>query len=178
MSTLSVREIHQSDIPLIADYWLLSDPGFMKGMGVQQDKLLSREQWYQMLEEQLVLPYDQKQSYCIIWEIDGRPVGHSNANRIRYGQDAYMHLHLWNNIYRQKGSGSALVRMTLPYFFERLRLKTLYCEPYALNPAPNNTLPRLGFTFVRTHRTIPGPICFEQDVNLWALTEAAFRSLV
>jgi RimJ/RimL family protein N-acetyltransferase len=60
-----------------------------------------------------------------------------------------MHLHLWYPDKRIKGMGVQLVKKSLPYFFNNLHLKTLYCEPYALNPAPNKTLPKVGFEFVK-----------------------------
>jgi len=176
MGILSVREIRKSDIPLITDYWLLSDPELMKGMGVQLDKLPSREQWGEMLNAQLQQSYEEKQSYCLIWEIDGKPAGHSNVNKIRFGEEAYMHLHLWQGDHRRKGAGPALVNMSLPYFFNNLKLKVLYCEPYALNAAPNKVLAGLGFRMLREYITTPGFICFEQPVRLWALAEAEFRN--
>ena len=46
---------------------------------------------------------------------------------------------------------------------------SLICEPYAHNQAPNGILPELGFTKVKTYRTIPGAINFEQQVNRWEL---------
>ncbi|WP_118973337.1 GNAT family N-acetyltransferase [Taibaiella koreensis] len=177
MGILSVREIRKSDIPLITDYWLLSDPGLMTGMGVQLDKLPSREQWDDMLSTQLMQSYEEKQSYCMIWEIDGMPVGHCNVNKIRFGEEAYMHLHLWQATHRHRGAGSALVKMTLPYFFKNLKLKTLYCEPYALNTAPNKTLSGIGFRMLQEYTTTPGFVCFEQPVRLWVLTEAEFRGM-
>lgn len=67
--------------------------------------------------------------------------------------------------------------MTLPYFFNKLQLKRLYCEPYALNPAPNKTLEKVGFTFVKEHLTIPGSLNFEQPAKLWELTYNDFIKL-
>jgi len=173
---LSLRELSETDIPFITDYWLNSEPDFMRGMGVALEKLPSRAQWEQMLEAQLSQPYEEKQSYCLVWLIDGRPSGHCNVNKIVYGEEAYMHLHLWQQETRKKGAGRELVRLSIPHFFEKLRLKKLYCEPYALNPAPNKTLPLLGFRLVRTYVTTPGFICFEQPVCLWELTSGQWSA--
>jgi len=174
---LAVRELTVADIPLIIAYWLESDPDFMKAMGVDLAKLPAKGQWQEMLEQQIRAPYDQKQSYCLVWLIDGQPAGHSNVNKIIFGEEAYMHLHLWHSGTRKQGAGTKLVRLSLPYFFRQLQLKKIYCEPYALNPAPNKTLPRLGFELVREYTTTPGFICFEQPVRLWKLTKERFREL-
>lgn len=173
---LSVREIQQQDIELIIDYWLNSDNEFMKNMGVDVSKIPAKKDWESMLWEQLSQSYEKKNSYCIIWEDEGKSIGHSNVNKIIYGQEAYMHLHLWKQDKRKKGLGTALVKKTLPYFFNNLDLKKLFCEPYALNPAPNKVLEKTGFEFVKEYTTIPGWLNFEQQVNLWVLDNSKFIS--
>ena len=172
---LSVREIQHSDIQRIADYWLTSSADHLISMGVDLAKLPTKDQLTSMLQSQLEKPYPEKQSYCIIWQVDDHPVGHCNINQIKFGEEAFMHLHLWNSGLRQKGSGLELVKMTLPYFFEKYKLKNLFCEPYALNPAPNRTLEKAGFKFVKKHRTIPGSLNFEQEVNRWVMSLEDFQ---
>jgi RimJ/RimL family protein N-acetyltransferase len=167
---LSVREIQESDIHHITNYWLTADVGYLKRLGVDESKIPTREELTQMLMEQIDVGYEEKKSYCLIWLINNVPSGHSNINKIVYGEEAYMHLHLWNNAARQQGLGSAFIKLTLPYYFSNYKLQKLYCEPYALNPAPNKTLAKAGFDFVKQHVTIPGSLNFEQQVNLWEIT--------
>ena len=174
---LSVREMESADIPDIAQYWSGADPLFLRGMGVDPGKVPSRDQWIHMLSEQMNLPFKEKQTYYLIWQVDGRSVGHSNIRPIIFGEDAYMHLHLWDPTVRSRGMGTALVRMTLPYFFENLRLKRIYSEPYALNPAPNNTLQKVGFDFVKEYTTTPGFLNFEQPVRRWELSYEKFKGI-
>lgn len=176
-STLSVRELRAGDIDAIADYWLHADPAFLQGMGVDLAKLPEREEWRQMLTEQLTTPLKEKKSYALIWEVDGMAVGHSNINKIVYGREAYMHLHLWDPEVRKKGYGVQFIRLSLPYYFKNYELQTLYCEPYALNPAPNRTLERAGFRLLKEYMTTPGWINFEQPVRLWAMSREAFGQL-
>lgn len=161
--------MQESDIDAIADYWLQSDSDFLQGMGVDLSKLPERSFWTAMLSAQLSQSLEEKKSYCFIWQVADQAVGHSNVNKIVFGSEAYMHLHLWRTDVRQKGLGTAFVKMTLPYFFEHLQLQKIYCEPYSLNPAPNKTLEKVGFRFVKTYTTTPGWINFEQPVNLWEM---------
>lgn len=177
MSHLTVRELQEQDITAIADYWLRATPEFLKGMGADPDKLPDEATWHQMLRKQIDTPYAEKQSYCTIWEIDGIAVGHCNVNKIVFGKEAYMHLHLWQKDGRQKGAGTQLVKLSLPYFFRNLQLKTVYCEPYALNPAPNRTLEKAGFHFIKEYTTIPGSLNFEQSVRLWEMPEEHFQAM-
>jgi RimJ/RimL family protein N-acetyltransferase len=167
---LSVREIQEIDIEKIADYWLNADKSFLEGMGVDTRRVPLREQWQDMLKEQIITPIPQKQSWCLIWERDRQPVGHSNINKITFGEEAYMHIHMWERDTRHKGIGLEFIKMCIPKFLETYHLQRLYCEPYALNPAPNKVLEKLGFRFCKTYTTTPGWINFEQQVNLWELT--------
>ena len=176
-SNLSVRKIQKVDIDHIISYWLDSNTEFMKGMGVDLSKIPNREQWGEMLSEQLSQAYEEKKSYCIIWLVDDIPVDHSNVNKIVFGKEAFMHLHLWKSDIRTKGFGLQFVKLTLPYFFKNLKLETLYCEPYSLNPAPNKTLDKAGFTFLRSYTCIPGWLNFEQEVNLWEMKVDKLKGL-
>jgi RimJ/RimL family protein N-acetyltransferase len=171
---LSAREMQENDIALITNYWLSAEPLYLKGMGVDLNKMPNKEQWKSILTEQLNQTYIDKKAYCTIWEMDGNPIGHCNVNKIIFGQEAFMHLHLWHREKRIKGMGVELVKKSLPYFFNNLQLKTLYCEPYALNPAPNKTLPKAGFEFLKEYVTVPGYLNFEQKVCLWQMTKNKF----
>jgi hypothetical protein len=53
-----------------------------------------------------------------------------------------------------------------------LELKCLFCEPNAFNVAPNRTLQRAGFKYVKTHETVPGPLNYHQRVTRWVLEAA------
>ena len=164
---LNVREIRESDIDLIADYWSKADPEYLLNMGVDLKKMPARSDFQNMLSNQIKLEYEHKKSFALIWELDGKAIGHSNVNPIEFGNQAFMHLHIWYPEYRGKGLGLNFVKLSVPIFFEKLKLKRLYSEPYALNPSPNKTLPKAGFKFVKSHITIPGSINFEQEVNRW-----------
>lgn len=177
MPVLTVRELQHADLPALVNYWVSADEAHLARMGVDVKKMLTAEQFTQMLARHLDTPLEQRMAYCIIWEADGKPVGHSNTNPTRFGEEAFMHLHLWQSDARKKGMGTEFVKLTLPYYFEKLKLKRLFCEPYALNPAPNKTMEKLGFQLVKEYITTPGFLNFEQPVKRWLLTREKFRKL-
>jgi RimJ/RimL family protein N-acetyltransferase len=107
--------------------------------------------------------------------LDNKAIGHSNINKIIFGGEAYMHLHVWDESRRKKGMGHTFLKKTLPYYFNAFHLKALYCEPYAFNPAPNKALEKSGFDFIKSYDTIPGWINLYQTVNRWCLTEEKFQ---
>jgi RimJ/RimL family protein N-acetyltransferase len=174
---LTVREMRKEDIEPIINYWLNADKEHLQNMGVDPNKLPTKEELSQILLTQLNLPIEQKRSYCIMWEEDKKAIGHCNTNPTTFGKYAYMHLHLWDKSFRQKGAGIALLKMTLPLFFEKLKLQKLYCEPYALNEAPNKTIQKIGFTLEREYVTTPGSLNFEQPVKRWVLSYQKFKNL-
>lgn len=175
---ITVREVQLKDVDLITDYWLLSDPEHLVGMGVDLNKIPTRDQLKSMLTEQVHAKLLDKKSYALIWELNGQQIGHSNVNNIEYGNQATMHLHLWKSIDRKKGIGTELVKKSLPFYFEKLKIKKLICEPYALNPAPNKTLQKVGFQFIKKHTTNPGTLNFEQEVNRWELIKENYKKIV
>jgi RimJ/RimL family protein N-acetyltransferase len=176
--SFSVRELVQGDVTLIADYWSQADPAYLTGLGVDLSKLPSWDDFFKMLTDQLKLPLKLRQSYCTIWQQHGQAIGHCNVNKLVFGKEAYMHLHLWRRERRYQGLGVSLVRQSLKLFFDRLELQDLYCEPYALNPAPNAVLAKVGFTFVKKYVTVPGVINFEQEVNRWQMSREQFAQVV
>lgn len=171
---LKVRELQEEDINSLLGYWYSASESHLKKMGADILKLPKREIFYNTLKNQIEAPIEKKQSYVLIWEENGKSIGHTNANNIVFGKEAYMHLHVWETKNRKKGSGTMFVKKSLPFYFEKLQLQTLYCQPYALNPAPNKTLQKIGFEFVKKYITVPGTINFEQEVKLWKMTKERF----
>ncbi len=164
-----VRELSVEDIPRIVGYFHNADAPFLKGMGVDPAKLPGFDAWCDLIRQDMGKPVADKSFFYLIWEIDGVPVGHSNINKIVYGEEAYMHLHLWKPLSRRSGHGQWLVSASIPRYFETFLLERIYCEPYALNPAPNRILEKAGFELVKTYETTPGWINFHQPVNRWVL---------
>lgn len=171
---ISVAPAKPEHYESIVDYFLKGDLEFLNGMGVDPKRLPSRETWLAMLYENHVKETREKSIFYVIWHLDGKAIGHSNINKIIFGQEAYMHLHMWRPATRQRGLGLELVKRSIPYYFNEFRLKNLFCEPYALNPAPNRTLKKVGFTFEKEYETIPGAISFLQPVNRWIMTYEKF----
>jgi len=166
---LSVSELTQETIEPLLDYWMNCTPEYLHSLGATVSKMPSRQRFKQKLTEQLYQEYSEKQSYALIWYLDDKPIGHTNVNKIKYGNYAYMHIHLWYSMHRKKGYGTQLIKKSVPYFFNNLKLDKIMCEPYSLNDAPNNTLIKAGFTFMDGYKTTPGSLNYEQIVHLYEL---------
>ncbi len=153
----------------VLDYFFQADEVFLRAMGVDPAKLPRRDAWLDRLLADLGREDREKETYYLAWSNDGAPVGHSNVNKIIYGKEAYMHLHIWDRRFRKSGLGTAFLRESTNTFIQKFELKNLYCEPYAENPAPNRVLSKLGFRLIKRYRTVPGIINFEQEVNRYVI---------
>lgn len=164
---ISIRPMEVGESHLIPDYFHQLSDNQLLGMGVDPPKLPSRGDWKQLLREDFDRQHDKRHFFYLLWLVAGAVAGHSNINKIRFGDHAFAHLHLWNAAHRQRGLGTALFRMSVKEYVEQFQLKTIYCEPFAENPAPNRTIPKAGFTFVKRYETLPGWINYHQAVNRW-----------
>ena len=70
---LSTREMTESDIEYIVDYFLDSDIEFLRAMGADKTKLPKRKEWIQLLELEFGKPYEEKKFYYIVWLLNNRP---------------------------------------------------------------------------------------------------------
>ena len=70
---------------------------------------------------------------------------------------------------RRNGLGVEFVKKSAKIYFAVLELERLFCEPNALNIAPNRTLQGAGFRYLFTHETTPSPISFPQIATRWVL---------
>jgi len=175
--TRNVRELTKEDVNLVIDYFLNSTPEHLLRLGVDETKLLPKKEWNDLILNDLEQPPEKRKFYYVIWEVNNIPIGHSNINDIIFGEQAYMHLHIWNPDDRQKGNGTYFIKRSLQYYFDKFILKIIYCQPSALNDAPNKTLERVGFTFIKKYETTPGWINFKQFVNLWVMEKNKFLEL-
>ncbi|SMD33270.1 Protein N-acetyltransferase, RimJ/RimL family [Reichenbachiella faecimaris] len=173
----TTREMIPADAERVVDYFSNADVAYLKGMGADKSKLPAREEWIAAIQAELNKPFEEKQLYYVIWEVDGKAIGHSNINHITLGQEAYMHLHIWEKENRRFGHGLELVKQSIPKYFEHFQLQKLRCEPFAGNTAPVHLLEQAGFEFVEIYETTPSIICFPQEVRRFEMSKTRFLNL-
>ncbi|MDB5482912.1 MAG: uncharacterized protein JWO83_3965 [Caulobacteraceae bacterium] len=166
---VTVREMAVGELDLIIGYFHDSTPEHLEMLGVDPTRLPTPAAWRDRLEQQCRLPMDQRATLALIWLLDGRPCGFSTADKIVFGDRANMHLHVVDPELRRRGVGVDCVRQSAELYFELLRLRTLFCEPNAFNVAPNRTLQKAGFKYLKTHMTVPGALNYHQAVTRWAI---------
>jgi RimJ/RimL family protein N-acetyltransferase len=173
MENVAASLMQLSEVEVVVDYFHDASPEFLHGLGVDKAKLPPRKSWFAHYESEFALPIEKRKSLLVLWRLNDEPIGFSTADKIKFGEEAYMHLHIVRPDKRRAGMGTEFVRQTARIYFNELKIQRLFCEPYALNEAPNRTLARAGFAFVKTYETVPGPLNFHQPVKRWLLNRPA-----
>jgi RimJ/RimL family protein N-acetyltransferase len=167
--SVSVREMQFEEVGTVINYFHSATPEHLELLGVDPTRLPSKTQWKQLYEHDYSQPRERRKSFLVLWQLDGRNLGFSSVDKIKFGEEAYMHLHVFDAENRKSGYGAVCVRKSVDIYFQALAVKRLLCEPNAFNAGPNRTLQKAGFRFVKTHMTVPGPLNFHQAVTQWVI---------
>jgi RimJ/RimL family protein N-acetyltransferase len=166
---LRVREMKLEEAGIIVRYFHESSAEQLERLGVDPTRLLPPEKWLAYYTHEYSKPVERRRTFLVMWELGDTAIGFSTADKIMYGKEAYMHLHILNPEQRNAGSGAVCVKETVKIYFEVLKLERIFCEPNAFNVAPNRTLQSAGFKYIKTHMTVPGPLNYHQAVTRWML---------
>ncbi|HEX9515646.1 MAG TPA: GNAT family protein [Streptosporangiaceae bacterium] len=172
-ANVAVRQMELAEARLIIDYFHSATPEHLELLGVDPTRLPPPARWMEGYAKELRQPIRSRESLLVAWEVDGKTVGFSTADTITFGKEARMHLHILSPADRGAGTGARCVRETARLYFDVLELDRLFCEPNAFNTAPNRTLQRAGFSYVKTHMTVPGRLNYRQAVTRWVLERGA-----
>jgi RimJ/RimL family protein N-acetyltransferase len=166
---LTVREMQLAEVDIRINYFHDASDEYLRLLGVDRLLLPTRESWRAFYREDYARPIRERANYSLVWQQDGQVVGFSSTDRIDFGNEAFMHLHVVKSALRSTGLGTQFVRLSANAYFEALELKRLFCEPNAFNIAPNRTLQRAGFRYLFTHEAQPSSINFPQVTTRWVL---------
>jgi RimJ/RimL family protein N-acetyltransferase len=166
---LEVRAMRLDETAVIVDYFHGSTPEHLDTLGVDPTRLPDPERWRQNYEREFAQPLEQRTSFQVVWLLDDEIVGFSTVDQLRFGEQANMHLHIVRPDRRRLGLGVEFVRRSATFYFETFHLQRLFCQPNALNTAPNRTLQAAGFRYVKTLMTTPSPLNYRQPITRWLL---------
>jgi RimJ/RimL family protein N-acetyltransferase len=166
---ITVREMRPDEVHIRIDYFHRASDADLLVLGVDRARLPSPRAWQESYEEDHSRSLEERSGYALLWMLDHVVVGFSTADEIVLGQEARMHLHIVDANRRRRGLGTQFVRLSAKEYFAVFDLQRLFCEPNALNVAPNRTLQRAGFRYVLSRECTPSPINFPQVTTRWVL---------
>ena len=167
---LTVREMELPETELIVEYFLRrSTPEHLTRLGIDPALLETPAVWQKGFRREYELSLEERTSLFVIWLLNGAPVGFSSCDSIKLGESATMHIHVTEPERRRQGVGITCALRSVGIYFDRLKLKRLFCQPNAFNTAPNRMLQKAGFKYLETCMMKPGPINTYQAVTRWVV---------
>ena len=155
---------------LVARYFHGASDADLDRMGVvERERLPPVGEWTRRLQETLAAPQQQANSAYLAWLVDGAAVGYVALKRLRLGESADLHLHMWSAAHRGQGHGAVLACLSVVEAFERFGLRSLVCEPKASNPMPNRMLAKVGFPLVRSYVGASSELSRTTELNQYDL---------
>jgi hypothetical protein len=110
--SLAIREMALEEVDFIIDYFHRATPEHLETLGVDPTRLSTRSGWRERYIGEFSKPVQELSNAPVIWELDGLAVAFSTSDKIVYGEQAHMHLHVVDPQRRSSGIGSACVRAT------------------------------------------------------------------
>ena len=166
---LRIREMKLEEVGLRIRYFHDASPEYLEALGVDPTRLPSPSKWQEYYAREYSKPVEKRKEFLVVWESEDGVIGFSTANRIVFGREAHMHLHIVRPEQRRVGNGAACVKETVELYFKTFKLERIFCEPNAFNVAPNRTLQAAGFKYLKTYKTVPDALNFHQAVTCWVL---------
>ena len=145
----SARLMELPEVDLIVEYFHQSTLEYLETLGVDPTRVLDAPTWRSRFAGDYREPIAKRKALAVVWEMDGEKVGFSTADKITFGCEARIHLHILCSDQRVQGLGTACVKLTIQIYFETLILKRLFCEPNAFNVTLNSTLQKVFFKYLK-----------------------------
>lgn len=169
-----VREMHPYEAEIVAQYFRSMASEAMDVLGVDPTPLPEWGCWMERLRAECALPFRHRSVLPALWTLHNEPFGFSTADKIAFGDQANMHMHIVDPSRLGVGLGAECVRQSAWLYFELLRVQRVFCEPPALNIAANRTLQRAGFKYLATYWAAPGALSFRRPVTRWVAERGIF----
>lgn len=96
MAELKVRPMTVDDLDVRIHYFRAAPNEHLQLIGVDHNKIGVLDAWREAFEEDCARPAAERTTHGLIWEANSEVIGFSTADRIAFGEHAYMHLHVLN----------------------------------------------------------------------------------
>jgi RimJ/RimL family protein N-acetyltransferase len=134
-----LRDLTSSDLPAIADYWLLSPDEYLTAMGVDRQRLGSAEDIHKRFFNAIRTGEAVQPSIALAITLDEDLVGYTLLNR--YSADVnYSHWHIVVPNLRAKGLSTALYPHRLKAYFDSTPISQLIHQTRTSNIGVNRML--------------------------------------
>lgn len=136
---VGLRDLSAADLPAIVEYWVSSPDEFLDFMGVDRQRLGSREQIHARFSNAIRTGDLGQPALRLAITLDERPVGYTLLNH--YSDEVnYSHWHIIDPALRGKGLSTALYPFRIKAYFDVLPISRLIHQTRTRNLGVNRML--------------------------------------
>jgi len=172
MMKTEVRPLSSNELEKVVDYFLNFTLEEDLLAGADRKNYPSREKWIKLLLEDAKQPLRKRRFFYLGWFLEGKLIGHCNINNIEFGEEAYIHIHLWDRTLRRQGLATCFLMKAVNFYFKYFTLHKIISEPKSDNIGSKKTLQKCGFSFLNAHVKKPDMLSIEHEVSHYELLKA------
>ncbi len=176
---ISVRELTESDIPIMMNYWFRSPPGFIESMGVDPAKMPSESEMEAGMRARMqasrALPKPNSSGVAIVY--DGKFIGQHSVNQLTEDGSAIFHAHIFSPEFRGRGIGMHSYPKACRFFMDRFNLKRILFKTPLQNTGSIRVKEKLGLRCVGEETIGFGIIKAGTAAKVFELTRAELNKL-
>lgn len=147
---VSVRDLSETDIRFVLDYWFRSPPGFIESLGADPTKLPAEAQFADSLRQRVRtnagLDRSRLTSLAVLHE--GQFVGFHNLSPLVEGDFGVFHAHISRPEFRGRGVAECSYPQACRVFLQRFALKRILFKTPAQNVGAIRVKEKLGIRFI------------------------------
>lgn len=145
-----MRDISSGDIDEIVSYWHDSDGDFLTSIGVNLEKIVSRETTQEIFSRSLPENRNKKDRVTLVFVADDILIGYTNLNFSEHNDEVYAHVHLIKPEYRNKGIVPSLFADVIGVFYRHFNVGQLILQTNTKNKKINSLLINRGLEITKT----------------------------
>lgn len=150
ISQVALRDLRESDIPLILGYWFHSPPGYIASMGVDVSKMPSEDEMRKSLRNKVKtnrrLLHSKLNALVIL--VNREPIGFHTLTSVKEGDSGIFHAHICKKELRGQGIGLQSYPEACRIFMERFDLQKIHFKTPLQNIGAIRVKEKLGIRCV------------------------------
>jgi ribosomal protein S18 acetylase RimI-like enzyme len=170
---LVVRDLHDEDIDVFISYWHDSPDEYLDFLGVDRDKLGSRDDTRARFRQSIRSGDDDQERIVIVGTLGDSIFGYANLHFA--GADTYLHAHIVDPTVRRQGVGNVLFVTLFEVVFREFAPNGLVLQTRPRNTGINHLLQKFGLKCETRHLPDPDGLPTPGEFCVYQVTPAMIR---
>jgi len=171
-----LRDIEESDVETLVNYWHNTDPAYLASIGVDLTKLASRDVTRTRFLSSLPGAQQPPERATFVVTCDGQLVAYTNLN-FKSMDEVYAHVHTVVRSTLAKALVYAYFPEMIKIFFKRFPITRLKMQTSPANQNINRFLAQFGLAPQRVHLATPDGMARPGDFNIYEIPRSAANQI-